>query len=355
MAPSTQPPPASRPGCGRAAWSATRPRFLCTPPGGGWGRPWPRARACAPGWTSCSATARNGCPAGRSSPTCGAIPSWSAASTPAAASAPRGSTRRDSPTTSARTCPRRTGCGISAGPGRPSSSRLPGAARELDDAAPGQAVQMLAELAGGVAGLRVAVLGAAYRAGVKETAFSGVFAVVRELARRGAAALVHDPLYHDDELRRLRLPPYRLGEACDAVIVHTDHPEYRALVPGDLPGVRALVDGRAITDPEGWGAIPRRVIGAAAPAGPARRAGRLADGGRPSGPRQPAGLGRVAREVELAGQRGPAQDAGELAGLRTLARPLGLDGREYRADAGQQPGQRRRRLAAGSEQSLAGD
>ena len=235
------------------------------------------------------------------------------------------------------------------------AARLPAAAREINDAAPGQAVQMLAELTGGVAGLRVAVLGAAYRAGVKETAFSGVFAVVRELARRGAAALVHDPLYHDDELRRLRLPPYRLGEACDAVIVHTDHPEYRALVPGDLPGVRALVDGRAITDPEGWGAIPRRVIGAAAPAGPARRAGRLANGGRPSGPRQPAGLGRVAREVELAGQRGPAQDAGELAGLRTLARPLGLDGREHRADAGQQPGQRRRRLAAGSEQSLAGD
>ena len=60
-------------------------------------------------------------------------------------------------------------------------ARLPAVAREINEAVPGEAVRRLADLAGGLAGLRVAVLGAAYRDGVKETAFSGVFATVSEL------------------------------------------------------------------------------------------------------------------------------------------------------------------------------
>jgi hypothetical protein len=43
--------------------------------------------------------------------------------------------------------------------------------------------------------------------------------------------------------------------------VHTDHREYRALGPEDLPGARALVDGRAITDASRWTDVPRRVLG----------------------------------------------------------------------------------------------
>jgi UDP-N-acetyl-D-glucosamine dehydrogenase len=140
-------------------------------------------------------------------------------------------------------------------------AQLPAAARQINEAVPAQAVQLLAELTGGLAGLRVAVLGAAYRSGVKETAFSGVFALVRELALRGAIPVVHDTLYSEPELRKLDLEPYSFGEPCDAVIIHTDHPEYKALEPKDLPGVRALVDGRAVTDPGRWTAIPRRVFG----------------------------------------------------------------------------------------------
>jgi UDP-N-acetyl-D-mannosaminuronate dehydrogenase len=120
---------------------------------------------------------------------------------------------------------------------------------------------LLAELTGELSGLRVAVLGAAYRGGVKETAFSGVFATVRELARMGAVPLVHDPLNSDSELRALDLEPYHIGEPCDAAITHTDHPEYEMLSPEDLPGVRALVDGRAITKASRWAGVPRRVLG----------------------------------------------------------------------------------------------
>jgi len=150
-------------------------------------------------------------------------------------------------------------------------ARLPAVARQVNQAVPAEAVRRLSCLLGGLSGLRVAVLGAAYRAGVKETAFSGVFAIVSELSSRGALPLVHDPLYSADELRRLDLAPYRLGESCDAAILHTDHAQYARLTPADLPGVRALLDGRAITDAAAWESesVPRCVLGVG-PAGAGR-------------------------------------------------------------------------------------
>jgi UDP-N-acetyl-D-glucosamine dehydrogenase len=141
------------------------------------------------------------------------------------------------------------------------AARLPVVGREVNEAVPAQAVQLLEDMVGGLPALRVVVLGAAYRGGVKETAFSGVFALVRELTRRGAVPVVHDPMYGETELRELGLEPYRMGDPCDAAIVHTDHADYKTLTPGDVPGVRALVDGRAITDPQAWLAVTRRVFG----------------------------------------------------------------------------------------------
>ena len=54
---------------------------------------------------------------------------------------------------------------------------------------------------GDLSGRKAVVLGAAYRGGVKETAFSGVFPTVSALTARGAEVVVPDPLYTDDELR----------------------------------------------------------------------------------------------------------------------------------------------------------
>ena len=52
------------------------------------------------------------------------------------------------------------------------------------------------------------MLGASYRGGVKETAFSGVFAAVAALRERGAQPFVTDPMFSDAELEALGLPPY---------------------------------------------------------------------------------------------------------------------------------------------------
>jgi len=134
------------------------------------------------------------------------------------------------------------------------------AAREANAAMPAYAVDLLAAAVGDLTGLGVLVLGAAYRGGVRETAFSGVFPTVAELARRGARPYVSDPMYSADELTGLGLPPYA-GQRLGAAIVQADHAEYRLLAAEDLPGVRVIVDGRRTTDPQRLPGIRRIVIG----------------------------------------------------------------------------------------------
>jgi len=137
------------------------------------------------------------------------------------------------------------------------------AAREANASMPDYTVGLLEGAYGDLSGARVAVLGAAYRGGVKETAFSGVFATVDALTSRGATVLVHDPLYTDDELSRLGFAPYHLGEEVDAVVVQADHDEYRELTPADVPGAAVFADGRRVSSAEKWPGAIYRVIGKA--------------------------------------------------------------------------------------------
>jgi nucleotide sugar dehydrogenase len=136
------------------------------------------------------------------------------------------------------------------------------AAREANAAMPEYTVGLLERAHGDLAGQTVAVLGATYRGGVKETAFSGVFATVEALETKGANVVVHDPLYSDEELQALGFAPFHIGDKADAVVVQADHAQYRDLTSDDVPGVRTLVDGRRVTDAGGWGDVTRRVIGA---------------------------------------------------------------------------------------------
>jgi len=133
-------------------------------------------------------------------------------------------------------------------------------ARRVNAAMPAKVVSEVAEALGGLSGLRVAVLGAAYRGGVKETAFSGVFATVKAIAARGGIPVVHDPMFSDDELRTLGFEPYHLGEPVDAAIIQTDHSVYRCLVPDNMPGVRLLFDGRHVLSSD-WKGVRPSVIG----------------------------------------------------------------------------------------------
>jgi len=135
------------------------------------------------------------------------------------------------------------------------------AAREANAAMPEYTVGLLEENFGDLSGARVVVLGAAYRGGVKETAFSGVFATVDALKRRNAEVLVHDPMYSDDELTRLGFTPFHLGDSVDAAVVQADHVEYTSLRSQDLPGLKTIVDGRRITRSENFGTVRHVVLG----------------------------------------------------------------------------------------------
>lgn len=137
------------------------------------------------------------------------------------------------------------------------------AAREANKSMPGYAVDLLEVKIGPLTEKTIAVLGAAYRGGVKETAFSGVFDVVESLKAVGAVPKVHDPMYSDNELIKLGFEVFHLGDACDAVILQTNHVEYQTLTAEDVPGAEHIIDGRnsltkSITD-----SIETTVLGSA--------------------------------------------------------------------------------------------
>jgi nucleotide sugar dehydrogenase len=141
-------------------------------------------------------------------------------------------------------------------------ARLPRVARQVNGAMPAYAVGLLADALGDLSGARVLILGVAYRGGVKETAFSGAFLLRDELAERGATVVAADPLYEADELTALGFAPWDGGEV-DGAILQADHDAYRNLMPADLPGARAVVDGRDVLDPAPFaaGGVALRRIG----------------------------------------------------------------------------------------------
>lgn len=119
------------------------------------------------------------------------------------------------------------------------------AARDTNLSMPAYAVDLLEAAHGDLAGHEVLILGAAYRGGVQETAFSGVFGLADELLSRGAQPLVHDPLYTAAELSAhglMSLDP-DLHRPVGA-IVQADHDAYRHLDTELLAGASLVVDGR---------------------------------------------------------------------------------------------------------------
>ena len=125
------------------------------------------------------------------------------------------------------------------------------AAREANADMPLYAVRRLTEEYGDLTGAKVAILGASYRGGVKETAFSGVFPLVTALREAGADVVVHDPMYSDAELAALGWEAFHLGDPADVAIIQADHAEYRGLTEADVPGVKVLLDGRRVQPDSG--------------------------------------------------------------------------------------------------------
>jgi nucleotide sugar dehydrogenase len=128
--------------------------------------------------------------------------------------------------------------------------------RAANEALPDRWLGVLEGVTGPLAEKQVAVLGAGFRGDVRETAFSGIHPIVRILLQKGAEVRVHDPLQSDDDLRAMGFEPFHRGMSADVVVVQADHSEYRTWSAQDVPGVRAVLDGRGILDPVQWAGVP---------------------------------------------------------------------------------------------------
>jgi UDP-glucose 6-dehydrogenase len=101
---------------------------------------------------------------------------------------------------------------------------------------------------GSLKGKFVAILGATYRSGVKETAFSGVYELNEALNNFDANVQVHDFILTNEEIENLQLQPATTLEKVEIAIVHHHDPRYIGFLQNrDLfPKLQFIFDGRNV-------------------------------------------------------------------------------------------------------------
>ena len=136
---------------------------------------------------------------------------------------------------------------------RASDARITSLARQVNDSMPAHAADRLESMMGGLEARRVLVLGLSFRGGVREAGHSMALPLVSALRSRGAEVRVHDPLFGVDGVSQLGLD---WGDAAgtwpEALVLQSDHAQYRGLAPTDLPSVQCLFDGRDFLDAQRW-------------------------------------------------------------------------------------------------------
>ena len=110
---------------------------------------------------------------------------------------------------------------------------------------PRYAVELIAAELKSLKGARILILGASYRTGVKETAFSGALELNKLLIAGGATVAFVDPLFTQNELERIGLNYFDgdLSEI-DAIILQTDDEAHSDFLRQNLPSCKIVVDGR---------------------------------------------------------------------------------------------------------------
>jgi UDPglucose 6-dehydrogenase len=116
------------------------------------------------------------------------------------------------------------------------------------------------ELDGGFGGMRVAVLGAAFKPNSDDIRDSPALDVAATMQRQGAAVTVYDPAAMDNA--RLKHPElgYRdsaatAAKGADLVLLLTEWDEFKQMDPAHLGAVvneRRILDGRNALDPTVW-------------------------------------------------------------------------------------------------------
>lgn len=121
------------------------------------------------------------------------------------------------------------------------------AARRNNSEMPAYFVSKMIESIGSISGKKVLILGASYRANVKELAFSGVFELVNLLTTQGAQVEVQDPLFSGLELNEAGLPGLTSDfNDFESVIIQTASVDFIDLLKrkGSFRNLKWIFDGR---------------------------------------------------------------------------------------------------------------
>jgi len=129
-------------------------------------------------------------------------------------------------------------------------------ARRINEYMPNHTVELvrkaLEDNGVSVSGAKIAVLGVAYKGGVDDVRGSPAKVIIEELRKLGAEVVVHDP-YTDETFGAVRADSVEQAvERADALVIVTDHPEFRQLDLdrlGRLMRRRIVIDGRRVFEP----------------------------------------------------------------------------------------------------------
>ena len=116
--------------------------------------------------------------------------------------------------------------------------------RKINESMPEFFVKILMDATGSLRDKKILVLGATYRPGVKELAYSGVFRLKELLIEYGALPFFLDPLLTEVELNAMELPPGDLDDQIDFVILHTGHESFNLLNLSKMKNLKFVIDGR---------------------------------------------------------------------------------------------------------------
>ncbi len=132
--------------------------------------------------------------------------------------------------------------------------RIPPLARAINDGMADFAVAAIEDRIGSLRDVPVLVLGVAYRADVREDAFSSAYRLRDALRAAGAVVHAHDPYYDADHLRAMGFEPYDLAAPVPArvAVLQAGHSAYGELDPASIPGLELMVDGRNVLDRAVW-------------------------------------------------------------------------------------------------------
>ncbi len=121
-------------------------------------------------------------------------------------------------------------------------------ARKTNSSMPNYCVSRVVSEVGSLKGKFVAILGATYRAGVKETAFSGVYELNEALTSHHAKVQVHDFILTNEEIQELQLEPAITLQNVEIAIVHHSDLRYIEFLQNrDLfPKLKLIFDGRNV-------------------------------------------------------------------------------------------------------------